>query len=135
MEEEYWEYMKEDRLDIDRSYSKEFTQEDWLDFSRELNRKFEELHSQGYKDIKLNIDGDYEQSYDDDIEGFVNIYFSYYRDYTKEEKEQMSKAEQIQKDIQKVTEELKAKGLDIKEAVILANTPSYRENYLKGLLK
>lgn len=134
MEEEYWEYMKQDILYIDRSYSKEFTQEEWLDFSRELNRKFEEIHAKGYKDIKLNIDGDYEHSYED-TNGFVNIYFSYYRDYTNEEKEQMSKEEQIQKDIQKVTEELKAKGLDIKEAVILANTPSYRENYLKGLLK
>ena len=134
MEEEYWEYMKEDRLDIDRSYSKEFNQVEWIKISRELSRKFEELHSKGYKDIKLNIDGDYEVSYED-TNGVVNTYFSYYRDYTKEEKEQMSKAEQIQKDIQKVTDELKAKGLDIKEAVILANTPSYRENYLKGVLK
>lgn len=134
MEEEYWEYMKEDSLDIDRSYSNEFTQVEWLKFSRELSRKFEELHSQGYKDIKLNIDGDYEHSYED-TNGFVNIYFSYYRDYTNEEKEQMSKEEQIQKDIKKVISELKAKGLGVKEAVILANTPSYRENYLKGLLK
>lgn len=134
MEEEYWEYMKEDRLVVNSMYSKEFTQEEWFEFSRELTRQFEEIHAKGYKDILLNIDGECEERYEY-AEGFVNIYFSYYRDYTKEEREQMSKEEQIQKDIQKVTDELKAKGLDVREAVVLANTPSYRENYLKGILK
>ena len=53
----------------------------------------------------------------------------------KKEQEQWFKEGQIQKDIEKVISELKAKGFSIAEAVILAHTPAYRENYIKRLLK